>query len=88
MNVHSLLGVSCDSLWFPVNSGKTFRADWVSRGATMVMDGGWGPKVFFEPVPKSSARLSYGILRAVYIWAFEFLDYFTLVICCPCSWLP
>ena len=39
MNVHSLLDVPCDSLWLPVNNGKIFRADWVSYGVAMVVDG-------------------------------------------------
>ena len=79
MNVHSLLGVSSDSLWLPVNNGKTFRADWVSCGVAMVVDGGWGPKVFFEPVAKSSARFSYVFFWTVYMWAFEFVNYSTLL---------
>ena len=79
MNAHHLLYVSCDSLQFPVDNSKTFRAYWVSCGATVVVDGGWGPKVFFEPVPKSPARFSYVFLKAVCMWAFEFVDYSILL---------
>ena len=31
--------------------------------------------MFFEPVPESSARFSNVLLRAVYMWAFEFVDH-------------
>ena len=79
MNVHSLLDVSCYPLWFSVSNGETFRAGWMSFGATMVVEGEWGPKVFFEPISKSSTRFSYVFLRAVYMWAFEFVDYSTLL---------
>ena len=52
MEVYSLLDVSCDPLWFPVDNGKTLRADEVSCGVAMVVDGGWGPEIFFKFVPK------------------------------------
>ena len=32
---------------------------------------GWGPEVFFEPVPKGSARLPYVFFCTVDVWAFE-----------------
>ena len=41
----------------------------------MVVDGGLGPEMFFESVPKGSARFSNVFLRAVYVLAFEFVDY-------------
>ena len=34
-----------------------------------------GPKMFFELVPKGSVRFSKVFLGAVYMWAFEFVDY-------------
>ena len=52
MDVHSLLDFPCDSLWLPINHGKTFRTDWVSCGVAMVVDVGWGPMMLLEPVPK------------------------------------
>ena len=45
----------------------------------MVVDGGWGPEMFFESVPKGSAGFSNVFLGAVYVWAFEFVDYPTLL---------
>ena len=74
MDVHSLLDVSCDSLWFPVDNGKTFRADCVSCGVAMVVDG-----VLRYSVPKGSAGFSNVFLEAVYMLAFEFVDYPTLM---------
>ena len=58
MDVHGLLDISCDSLWFPVNNSETISVDWVSCGVAMLVDGGRGPKMFFEPVPKCSTRFS------------------------------
>ena len=57
-----------------MNSGEAVRADWVSCGTAMLMDGGWGPEMFFQPVPKCSPRLSNVLLRTVYVWAFKFVD--------------
>ena len=45
----------------------------------MLVDGGWGAKMFLEPVPKCSPRFSNIFLRTVCVWAFEFLDYPTLL---------
>ena len=67
-----------DSLWFPVDNSKTFRTDRVSCVATMVMEWGLGPEVFFEPVPKISAGFSYVFLRAVYMQAFEICSLLSL----------
>ena len=39
MYIHIPLDVSCDSLWLTVNNGKTFRADQVSHGVAIVVDG-------------------------------------------------
>ena len=38
MDVHSLLNVPSDSLWLPVNNGKTFRVDWVLSRVAMMVD--------------------------------------------------
>ena len=42
-------------------------------------DGGKSPKMFLEPVPKFSPRFSNIFLRTVYVRAFEFVDYPTLL---------
>ena len=39
MDAYGLLGVSCDSLWFPVTNSETFRADGVSCGVAVVVEG-------------------------------------------------
>ena len=57
-----------------MNNGEVVLADWVSCGAAGLMDGGWGPKMFFEPVPKYSPRLFNVLFRTVCVWAFEFVD--------------
>ena len=41
----------------------------------MLEDGGWGPRLFFETVPKCSARFSYVFFGAFYMWAVKFVDY-------------
>ena len=73
MNVHSLFDVSYDSLWFPVDNGKTFRADWVSYTATMMGDGALRCSLSLSP--KVLLDSPYVFLRVVYMWAFEFVDY-------------
>ena len=78
-DIHGLFDVSWCSLWLPVNNGEAVWADWVSCGAAVLMDGRWGPEMFFEPVPKYSPRLSNVLLRTVYVWAFEFVDNLTLL---------
>ena len=57
-----------------MNNGEAIWADWVSCGAAVLMDEGWGPEMFFGPVPKCSPRLCNVLLRTVYVWAFEFVD--------------
>ena len=57
-----------------MNNGEAVWADWVSCGIDVLMDGGWDPEMFFEPVPKCSPRLSSVLLRTVYVWEFEFVD--------------
>ena len=57
---------------------ETAWADWMSHGIAVLMDGAWGPKMFFEPVPICSPRLSNIFLGTVYVWAFEFVDNPTL----------
>ena len=52
MDVYSLLNVSNDSLWCPVNNDKTFRADWVSFRGAMLVDRGWGLKCSLSLSPK------------------------------------
>ena len=39
----------------------------------MLVDGRWGPDIFFESVPKFSASLSNILLRAVNFWALAFV---------------
>ena len=58
-DAHSLLNVPSDSLWLPVNIGKTLRADRVSCRVATVVDRGWGPKMLLQCVPKSSTRFPY-----------------------------
>ena len=85
-NVNSILDVSCDSPWFLVNNGKTFRADWVSCGATMMGDGAlrvlWDcPQKFYLIwlcIPQGSLYVA--------IWICRLLNSF--VISCPCPWVP
>ena len=48
-------------------------ADWMACRAGMLVYGGGGPVVFFEPVPKCSASLSNVLLRTVNLWALEFV---------------
>ena len=60
------------------NSGALWT-DWVSCSVAVLVDWGWGPKMFFEPVPKCSPRFSNIFLRTVYVWAFEFVDNPTLL---------
>ena len=79
MDVHSLLDVPCDSLWLPINNGKTFRADQESCRVIMVVDGGWSPKILLEPVPKCSTRFSYILFWAVDVWTFKFINDSTLL---------
>ena len=57
-----------------MNNGEAVLADWLSCGTAVLMDGGWGPKIFFEPVLKYPPRPSNVLLRTVYVWAFEFVD--------------
>ena len=63
--------VSC-ALCLPMDYAETVCADWVSCGACMLMDRGWGPEMFFEPIPKCSASLSNVLLRAVDMWVLIF----------------
>ena len=42
--------VSFCALCLPVNYAETLGADWMSFGAGMLVNGGWGPQMFFEPV--------------------------------------
>ena len=44
-----------------------------------VVNRGWGPKMFFESIPTCSPRFSNVFLRVLYMWAFEFVDYTTLL---------
>ena len=44
---------------------ETVRANRVSCGTGMLVDGGRGLEMFFEPVPKGSASLTYIILRKI-----------------------
>ena len=37
----------------------------------MVVNRGWGPKMFLEPVPKGSARFPYIFFWIVDVWAFK-----------------
>ena len=60
-----------------MNNGEAVWADWV--GTAVLMNGGWDPEMFFEPVPKCSSRLSNVLLQTIYVWAFEYLDYPTLL---------
>ena len=39
----------------------------------MLVDGGWDPEMFFEPVPKCSASLSKILLRTVNSWVLVFV---------------
>ena len=45
----------------------------------MVVDRGWDPRMFLEPVPKGSARFSYIFFRTIYVWAFKSIYYSTLL---------
>ena len=45
----------------------------------MGMDVEWGPEMFFGSFPKGSAGFSNVFLRAVYVGAFEFVDYPTIL---------
>ena len=47
------------ALCFPVNNVEAMRANWMPCRAGVMMNGGGGPEVLIEPVPKSSASLSY-----------------------------
>ena len=44
----------------------------------MLVEGGRGPEMFLELIPKCSTRFSNVFIGAVYVWAFEFVDNFTL----------
>ena len=79
MDKHSLLNVPSDSLWLPLNNGKTFWADWVPCRLAMVVDRGWGPKMFLDPAPKSSTRFHYIFLCAVDMWTLKFINNCTLL---------
>ena len=52
----------------------------------MVVDGRWGPKMLLEPITKSSTRFSYVLFWTVDMWTFKFINYSTLVSCCPYPW--
>ena len=52
---------------------ETMWADQISCGAGVLVDGGWGPEVFFEPIPKCSASLSSVLLRTAYMWTPKFV---------------
>ena len=45
----------------------------------MLVEGERGPEMFFELIPKCSTRFSNVFIGAVYVWAFEFVDYPTLL---------
>ena len=70
---HGFFDVSCCALCLPMDYAETVWADWMACGTGMLMDGGWGPEVFFEPIPKCSSSLSNVLLRTVNMWALVFV---------------
>ena len=52
-NVHGLLDGPGDIMHLSTYYGEIVHPDTVSRGVTMVIDGGRGPKMLLEPFPKS-----------------------------------
>ena len=86
MNMASLmfLVVTFASVYY----AETIRADWMSCGGAMLVDRGWSPKMFFEPVLKCPTSLSNTFLRAVDLRALVFVQDPTIVVWCPCLWVP
>ena len=77
MNIHNLLYVPGDSQCLPVNNDETFKAHQVS--CRVVVNKGWGPKMFLEPVPKGSAGFPYIFFWTIDVLAFESIHIFTLL---------
>ena len=70
---HGFLDVSCCALCLPMDYGETVWADHMSCGTGMLVDEGWDPKMFLEPLPKCSSSLSNVLLRTVNMWALVFV---------------
>ena len=75
--------------WIPVNNGETFWSYWVSCRVAVVVYRGWGPEVFFEPVPQRFCQIPPCI--PLYIWCVGIWIYIWLTLlkfCCPCPLEP
>ena len=70
---HGYFDVSFYALCLPRDYAEAVWADWMSCGAGVLVDWGWGPEMFFEPILKWSASLSNVLLRTVNMWALEFV---------------
>ena len=70
-NIHGLLYVPVDPVWFLMNYGEAFGAYLVSCRLAMMVYRGLGPEVFLEPVPEGSAWFPYVSLQTVDVWAFK-----------------
>ena len=57
----------------PCGYAKAVRFNWMTCGTGMMVDGGRGPGMFFDPVPRCSASLTNILLRTVNVRALVFL---------------
>ena len=79
-DVHSLFDGPSDGMYLPAYDGEIIQTDRMSHGLAMLINGGAGSEVFFEPIPNGPSQIPDILLLRFFLGAFVPVDYPTLLI--------